>query len=101
MTKRKPKNPKKNYLINIFLFLNVLLVGLFFFQFSTYMSENYEIGQDIEKAKTLSLNNESLGKNLFQVNHLKNLESLARELNFEKPEKIHYVKAPTTSVAAK
>jgi len=101
-TKIRPRNSKKRkFLLWSFLAFNIFSASFFFFQFNAFVTANYEIKENKKKIDDLSLANEQLGTNFVEINRFKNLEVAAQNLNFEKPEKIHYIRVLTSSVATK
>ncbi len=62
----------------------------------TYLIQNYQ-----RKIKELSQENKTLEINFFQANSLSTIESLVKNLNFEKVERIHYIQVLESQVVAK
>lgn len=79
----------------------VALLGLYIFQInkmaeSSYLIENYE-----KNLGELTQENKSLEINFAQLNSSENIESLVKNLNFEKVEKIHYIRILGGAVVVK
>ena len=89
----------------IFLFLSVLAVLLllifYIFQVNAEVSERYLVQKYDGKLGQLSKESQNLEIGLIQSNSLNNIAILMEELNFEKPEKIHYIRVLGNQVVAK
>jgi len=101
MTKVRAKRIKRKILF-LGLGVSVLcLFGAFVLQFGALIEENYALAECENNIEKLSLDNQELSDDFLRTNHLENLREIAKNLNFEKPEKIHYIKVITGEVAAK
>lgn len=96
---------KKKFSLRIFWFLSFLLIFglLIFYVFQinsiiekTYLSQSYE-----KKLKELEEKNRNLEIEFVKTNSLENLEILVKNLNFEKAEKIRYIKVLPEQVVTK
>ena len=101
MTINSRGNLKIKFLLAGTIIVDLIFAFFFVFQYNTYMLANYEIGEHEKEVKDLSLTNEELGANFIEANHLENIDEIAQKFNFEKSDKIHYIKAITGEVAAK
>lgn len=91
----------RGVLIKGFLGFSFFLFCVFFFQFNSFISDNYQVKEYEQKARNLSLDNEELNMDFVQINRLDNIESTAKQFNFEKPDKVHYITLMTGGVASK
>ncbi len=91
----------RGVLIKIFLGFSLFLFCVFFFQFDSFISDNYQVKEYEQRARNLSLDNEKLSMDFVQVNRIDNIESTAKQLNFEKPDTVHYITSMTGGVASK
>ncbi len=88
----------RRYRFFSFLFFSVLclfiiyLLVLCVLQLNKEAMEKYLIGQQTLSAKELSKENASLEENILQENSMVNLTVLVENLNFEKTQKIIYLK---------
>ncbi len=101
MTVNSRGSLKIKFVLTGFIVADLIFAFFFVSQYNAYMLANYEIGEHEKEVKNLSLTNEELGANFIEVNHLENIDEIAQKFNFEKSEKIHYIKAITGEVAAK
>jgi len=101
MTVNSRGSLKIKFLLTGFIAVDLIFAFFFGFQYNTYMLANFEIEEREKEAKSLSLENEELGANFIEANHLENIDEIAQKFNFEKSDKIHYIKAITGEVAAK
>jgi len=77
----------------IFSFISIIsLLVLYIFQVNFLVSENYLIQDYQKKLNVLTRENRDLEIRFEQVNSLENIESLLSALNFEKVNKIHYIR---------
>jgi hypothetical protein len=99
--KRKKRNFRKKIpAISVSILTFVLLV-LFFFQKNTLVQERTRFQDYTQKLVQLTKQSENLEMGFVDKNHLKNIETIAQELNFEKVEKIHYIRILEGTVVAK
>ena len=78
----------------------VILIGAYVVQVNLLSQEIYSI-QSLEKNfNKLSLENENLKIQFAEVNSLENLQTLIAGLDFEKVNRINYIKVLESSVAA-
>jgi len=95
------KNSRKKFpLIFPLIFLSILL-AIFFFQFNTFVSETYKIKNYEREIAKISKENENLEMGFVEKNHLKGLEQIAENLNFEKAGKVHYIRVLEGTVVTK
>ncbi|MBZ9578490.1 hypothetical protein KJA14_01425 [Patescibacteria group bacterium] len=76
----------------LFLILIITLLAFYIFQFNALTSETYKIQNSQKKINEFSVENENLEIQLAELNSLANIETLIKEFNFEKVDKIHYIK---------
>jgi len=74
------------------LILILILLMFYIFQFNVLTSESYKIQNSQKKINELSFENENLEIQLAEINSLANIETLIKEFDFEKVDKIHYIK---------
>jgi len=83
------------------LILVLALLILFFFQQNTLAKERSLLKDYAKKQASLLGENENLQMYFFEKNRLENIEKISKELNFEKTEKIHYIRVLEGTVVAK
>ena len=98
---RHKKNFRKKISYAIFPFLVFSFLFILFFQINTLVKERSLLKSYTGKIIRLSKENEDLEMNLINKNGLGNVEKIAQGLNFEKTEKIHYIRVLESAVAAK
>jgi len=74
------------------LILILILLIFYIFQFNVLTSTSYKIQNSQKKINEFSVENENLEIRLAKLNSLANIETLIKEFNFERVEKIHYIK---------
>jgi len=83
-------------------FISIISLLIFYiFQVNSMIRETYLIQNYQRKIKELSQENKTLEINFFQANSLSTIESLVKNLNFEKVERIHYIQVLESQVVAK
>jgi len=98
-----PKFPKiglKAFWILSFISIISLLI-FYIFQVNAMIGETYLIQNYQRKIKELSQENKTLEINFSQANSLSTIESLVKNLNFEKVERIHYIQVLESQVVTK
>ena len=101
MTKRNLKKNSKIRAFSYCLGILGLVLGFFFlFQYSSYVSADYERGEREQEVRELTEINEELGMSFLETNQLEEIEIIAQDHNFEKTSKVHYIRVLTTGVAA-
>lgn len=81
--------------------LVALFLGLYIYQVNAEISEKYSIKEYKEKISEISKENKILEINSAQVSSLANITNSLAGLNFEKTDKIHYIKIIDAQVVAK
>jgi len=99
MTKNKRKTRKISYLIFCFALFSFLI--LLFSQINAQVQERYLLKEYANKIENLTRENQDLEMKLINKNGLDNVETFAQKMDFEKTEKIHYIKVLGTTVVAK
>ena len=97
-----PKFPKiglKFFWILSFISIISLLI-FYIFQVNAMIGKIYLIQNYQRKINELSRENKTLGINFYQANSLSTIESLVKNLNFEKVERIHYIQVLESQVVA-
>jgi len=88
--------------LRVFWILSALLVITFLvfyiFQVNAEVSERYSIQENQRRIAEISKENQSLEISSAQINSLENLTLLLEGSNFEKIDKIHYIRALDTQV---
>lgn len=97
---RKRKLRKKIFHIFATFSISILLF-LFFFQGNIWVQQRNLLGDYTRKVNELSGANENLEMGFIEKNHLGNIAKIAKELNFEKAEKIHYIKVLEGTVVSR
>lgn len=89
----------------IFWILNVSLLSalliFYLFQIHETTKQNYLLANYEKKIISLSKENKNLEINFSKYVGLENIEALVKNLNFEKPEKIHYLRILPETVVTK
>jgi len=97
-----PKFPKISlkffWILSLFSIISLLI--FYIFQVNAMIGKIYLIQNYQREIKELSQENKALQVNFSQVNSLPAIESLVKNLNFEKAEKIHYIQALESHVVA-
>lgn len=78
-----------------------LLLGFYVYQVNAETSERYSIQDHQKKVSELSKENKDLEINLAQVGSLSSIAESIEELNFEKTERIEYIKVVDTLMVIK
>ena len=78
-----------------------LLLALFFFQKNTLVEARAKFEDCTRRFDELTSQNENLEIGFVEKNHLKNIENIAQQLNFEKVEKIHYIRVLEGTVVSR
>jgi len=96
---------KKLITLRLFWFLAVLsaaaLLVFYVFQINAAVSERYSIQKYEKRTSEISRENQNLEISSAQTNSLDNVTAFLGELNFEKVDKIHYIRVLDTQVVAK
>jgi len=90
----------KIFWILSFILITALLI-FYIFQVNAMISENYLSKSYERKLNEIVKDSKNLEINFSQVNSLKNIETLAKDLNFEKVDKIHYIQVLEGQVVTK
>ena len=77
----------------------MFLVGLCIFQVNSLIAEGYLIKNYEKQLNTLNTENKNLEIQFGKVNSLENLNTLVENLNFEKVDKVYYIKILEGQVA--
>ena len=83
---------KSKLLITLMVFIILLLSGLYIFQVNTEISDRYLIQKYTKKIAEFSKENKVLEINSARASSLDKLASMVDSLDFEKTDKIHYIK---------
>lgn len=97
---KKPKLRRKMHFI-LFAIIVLVLLGLFFAQQNTLAQQKSCLANYTQQLTEFSNQNENLETGFLEKNHLNNIEAVAKELNFERTQKIHYIRAIQGTVATK
>lgn len=81
--------------------LTVALLVFYIFQVNTEVSQRYLIQEYEKRIAEISKENQHLEISSAQASSLDNITILLGELNFEKTDKIHYIRVLETQVVAK
>jgi len=101
MTRRSSKKNSKIKALSCCLgILSLVFGGFFLFQYSSYVSADYERGEREQEVEKLAEINEELGMNFLETSQIGDIETIAQNYNFEKTSKVHYIRIITTGVAA-
>lgn len=101
MTKHKKSNFRKKLFSLAGIGLISVLFCSFFSQFNNLVLANYEIKESEKQIKQLLMTNELLEMNFVEANRITQIKNTAENLNFEKAEKVHYIKVISGVVATK
>lgn len=88
----------------IWLFGFILITSLlifYIFQISEITKASFSVSQQEREMIKLSQQNKDLEAGLSQENSLANLETVLKKLNYEKVNKVYYIKVIDTGVAAR
>ena len=92
---------KSKLLIALMVFVMLLLSGLYIFQVNTEISDRYLIEEYTKKIAQFSRENKVLEINSARANSLDKLASMVDSLDFERTDKIHYIKVLSTHAVAR
>ena len=96
---------KRLVTLRLFWLLTILsaaaLLAFYVFQVNAVVSERYLIQKYEKRISEISRENQNLEISSAQTNSLDNIIALLGELNFEKADKIHYIRVLDTQVVAK
>lgn len=81
-----------------FLIIIIGLLGFYIFQVNAKISERFLVQEYEQKLNNLSQENKILEISFAQDGSLGRIIQMAEELNFEKTDKIHYIRALDTQV---
>lgn len=100
-TKRNKRKSflRRKFLLFICISIILPLFCFFFSQFNNFVSASYNVKKFEKQIKELSKQGENLETNFVESNHLKSMDDIAKNLNFEKVEKVYYIKAIPDIVA--
>ena len=98
--RRKRNLRKKISYTSAFIMISTLL-ALFFIQFNSLVRQGNLVKNYTGKIAGLSRENENLEISSLEKNGLENIETIAKQLNFEKVEKIHYIRVLEGTVVSK
>lgn len=102
---RRSLSLKWSFSFKIFLvfsiLLLVLLLGFYVFQVNTEVSERYSIQKYERQISEISKENKNLEIQAVQTASLDKIAELLEPLNFQKTDKIHYIRILDTKVVAK
>ena len=82
-------------------FIVLLLLGFYVYQVNAETSEKYSIHDFQERISELSKENKSLEINSAQVGSLASIAESIKDLNFEKTQRIEYIRVTDTQVVIK
>lgn len=89
---RKKRSLRKK-ILPVFTAISIsILLGLFFFQQNTLVKQRNLLTEYTVKATELTDQNENLELGFVEKNHLESVETIVQKLNFEKTEKVHYIR---------
>ncbi len=97
--RRRQKRAKNGILTFALISISSILCVFFLSQFDSFISESYEVGAYEKKIQELSSANEKLSVDSLETSMLERIEKIAKDSNFEKPEKVHYIKIITGGMA--
>ena len=97
---RKRNFGKKTFYISTFILLPILL-ALFFVQENKLVKERNLFENYTKRTIELTNKNGDLEMGFLEKNHLENIKIIAKELNFEKAEKIHYIRVLEGTVVSR
>lgn len=92
-------NLRKIWLLGFILIVSLLI--FYIFQISEIARVSFAISAHEQEAAKLFQQNKNLEISLFQRNSLFSLETMVNELNYEKVNKINYIRFINSQVAAK
>ena len=96
---------KKGYNLKAFWTFNIVLIifliGLSVFQVNSLTSEGYLVKNYEKQLNTLTAENKNLEIQFGKINSLGNIDGLVQNLNFEKVDKIYYIRILGGQVAKK
>jgi len=91
-----PLRIKQKYSLKNFLILNiiliVLLIGFCIFQVNSLITKGYLVQNYEKQLNDLTVENEGLEIKFGKINSLENIDTLVKNLNFEKVDKIYYIR---------
>ena len=79
----------------------LVLLGLFFVQQNILAQQKSYLASYTKELNESSSENENLETGFFEKNHLDNIKEVAHKMNFERTDKIFYIKAFENAVVAK
>lgn len=86
----------------ILCFISILpLLVFYIFQVNKAVSENYLLERHKRKLNEIIQESKNLEINFFQKNSLGNIETLTKNLEFEKVDKVHYIQVLEGKVVSK
>lgn len=89
---RKKRSFRKK-ILPVFTAISIsILLGLFFFQQNTLVKQRNLLAEYTVRATELTDQNENLELGFIEKNHLESVETIVQKLNFEKAEKVHYIR---------
>lgn len=98
-----PLRIKQKYSLKNFLILNiiliVLLIGFCIFQVNSLITKGYLVQNYEKQLNDLTVENEGLEIKFGKINSLENIDTLVKNLNFEKVDKIYYIRILEGQVA--
>jgi len=98
-----PLRIKQKYSLKNFLILNiiliVLLIGFCIFQVNSLITNGYLVQNYEKQLNDLTVENEGLEIKFGKINSLENIDALVKNLNFEKVDKIYYIRILEGQVA--
>ena len=98
-----PLTLKKRYSLKTFLILNIILIifliGFCIFQVNSLITEGYLVKNYEKQLNVLTVENKNLEIQFGKINSLENLNALVQSLNFEKVDKIYYIRVLEGQVA--
>ncbi|KPJ54838.1 hypothetical protein AMJ47_03265 [Parcubacteria bacterium DG_72] len=92
---------KSKLLITLMVFAVLVLSGLYIFQVNTEISDRYLIQEYSKKIAEFSKENKVLEISSARASSLDKLALMVDSLDFEKIDKIHYIKVLSTHAVAK
>lgn len=98
---KKIRKSIKKIPVSIGAILITALLILFFFQENILVKQRNLLAIQTKRIASISKTNENLEMSFLEKNHLKNIGEIAKQLNFIKAEKIHYIKVLEGTVVAR
>ncbi len=96
---------KWSFFLRIFWILSIIsiitLLVFYIYQVNAGVSESYLIQKYEKNIAEVSKENQNLGISAVQINSLNNITALLEPLNFERIDKIHYIRVLDTKVVVK